>query len=50
MYSRNPSTASLIFGCSRTLIGGDDLAYYAVSLLGPRATVERLTAQLPLLR
>ncbi|MFI7438566.1 DUF2000 domain-containing protein [Nonomuraea indica] len=33
---------------SRT--GGEDLAYHAVSLLGPRATVERLTARLPLLR
>ncbi|MBB6346530.1 DUF2000 domain-containing protein [Nonomuraea muscovyensis] len=33
---------------SRT--GGEDLAYYAVSLLGPRETVERLTGRLPLLR
>ncbi|ACZ90835.1 DUF2000 domain-containing protein [Streptosporangium roseum] len=30
--------------------GGEDLSYYAVSLLGPRAVVERLTGRLPLLR
>ncbi|MER5642978.1 DUF2000 domain-containing protein [Streptosporangium sp. NPDC002524] len=30
--------------------GDEELSYYAVSLLGPRRTVERLTAKLPLLR
>ncbi|MEU4831267.1 DUF2000 domain-containing protein [Streptosporangium sp. NPDC023615] len=35
-------------GLART--GGADLTYYAVGLLGPRATVERLTGRLPLLR
>ncbi|WP_440066934.1 DUF2000 domain-containing protein [Streptosporangium sp. OZ121] len=30
--------------------GGEDLSYYAVSLLGPRQAVERLTGKLPLLR
>ncbi|GIH93399.1 DUF2000 domain-containing protein [Planobispora siamensis] len=29
---------------------GEDLSYLAVSLLGPRAAVERLTGKLPLLR
>ncbi|GAA3042348.1 hypothetical protein GCM10017559_84200 [Streptosporangium longisporum] len=35
-------------GLART--ASADLAYYAVSLLGPRAVVERLTGRLPLLR
>ncbi|WP_436757623.1 DUF2000 domain-containing protein [Streptosporangium sp. V21-05] len=30
--------------------GGEELSYYAVSLLGPRQAVERLTGKLPLLR
>jgi pimeloyl-CoA synthetase len=32
------------------LATSDDLSYYAVSLLGPRPAVERLTGRLPLLR
>jgi hypothetical protein len=32
------------------LARSEDPSYYAVSLLGPRATVERLTGRLPLLR
>ncbi|MEV0198722.1 DUF2000 domain-containing protein [Nonomuraea sp. NPDC050691] len=30
--------------------GAEDLSYYAVSVLGPRADVDRLTGRLPLLR